>query len=109
MPGRKDWYLFSIHGLVFLALARHGNLTVEQIAERIGRSRWTVIRVLRELQLAGYVAVGRQGRRNSYMLNEEASFKNPLLSDKKVGPLIALFRDKQALEPAGGGSLLPPA
>ena len=108
MPGRKDWYLFSIHGLVFLALARHGDLTVEQIAERVGRSRWTVIRVLRQLQLAGYVAVGRQGTRNSYTLNEEASFANPLLPDKKVGPLIALFREEQALESPGGGSPPPP-
>jgi DNA-binding IscR family transcriptional regulator len=95
MPGRKDWFLFSIHGLVFLALAQDPNLTVDQIAQKIGRSRWTVLRVLRDLQLADYVTVGRKGTRNAYTLNEEAQFLNPLLAEHKVSRLIDLMREEQ--------------
>ena len=96
MPRRSDWYLFSIHGLVFLALARHADLTVEQIAHSIGRSRWTVIRALRDLQDAGYVAVARKATRNVYTLNPDADFFNPLLADKKIGLLMDLVREEHS-------------
>ncbi len=96
MPRRSDWYLFSIHGLVFLTLTRHGDLTVEQIAQSIRRSRWTVLRILRDLQDAGYVTVTRKATRNVYTLNPDARFLNPLLADKKVSLLMDLVRDEQA-------------
>ena len=87
MAGRQ-WYLFSVHGLVLLTLVRHGDLTVTDIASRVGRTKWTVLRVLRDLREADLLATTRVGRRNTYRVNREAQFRNPVLRDEKIGVLF---------------------
>jgi DNA-binding transcriptional ArsR family regulator len=89
---RRQWYIFTPHGFVLLALARFGDLTVEELASKIDYSRWSVLRTLRNLEEAGMVRVVRDGRRNRYVINPRAKFYNPLLEDHTIGELLLPFQ-----------------
>ncbi len=89
----REWFLFSVHGLVLVALLRYGDLTVAQMAARVGRTKWTVLRVLRDLRQARLLTVERVGRRNTYRVNLDAHFRSPLMLDQKISALLDVFGD----------------
>lgn len=89
----REWSLFSVHGLVLIALLRYGDLTVTQLAARVGRTKWTVLRVLRDLREARLLTVERVGRRNAYRVNLDAHFRSPLTMDRKISALLDVFGD----------------
>lgn len=93
---KRPWSLLSSHGLVLVTLVRLGDLAVPEICEKTGLSRSTVLNVLKDLRKAKILNVRRVGRRNTYRLQEDATFRHQIVSDAHISDLL------RALPPTDG-------
>ena len=85
---KRPWSILSSHGLVLVVVARFGDITVPDIAEKTGLSRSTVLHSLKDLRRSRMIRVRRRGRRNEYEMQEEAKFRHPVLRDLEIGGLL---------------------
>ena len=89
---KRPWYLLSSHGLVLAVVARFGDITVPEIAEKSGLSRSTVLNRLKELRAAHILRVRKRGRRNEYQVDSKANFRHPAMSDTEIDSLVRALR-----------------
>lgn len=61
------WTFLTNHGHVLLCLAATPDLRVRDMAERVGITERATLRILSELEAAGYLARRREGRRTRYL------------------------------------------
>jgi DNA-binding Lrp family transcriptional regulator len=73
-----------------LCLAASGDLTVREIALKVGITERAVIRIIGELEEGGVLVRVREGRRNNYTINEDAPLRHELERHRTVGDLIRL-------------------
>lgn len=85
------WTFLSNHTHVLVALAAEPDLTLRDIAQRVGITERGVIRIVEELEQAGVLSREREGRRNRYALNLEASLRHPLERHCRIGELLDLI------------------
>ena len=60
------------HAFVLIHIARNPRTTLREIAHKTKLTEGTVNRIVGDLEKAGYIAKYRDGRRNSYSMNEDA-------------------------------------
>jgi len=84
------WTFITNHGHVLLCLAENADLTVREVAQKVGITERAVMRIIGELEEAGVVARVREGRRNHYTINKKASLRHELERHRAVGDLIRL-------------------
>jgi DNA-binding transcriptional ArsR family regulator len=89
------WTFLSNHTHVLVALAAEPDLTLRDIALRVGITERGVIRIVDELEAAGVLTREREGRRNRYQLNPEAHLRHPLEQHCRIGDLLALVMRKR--------------
>jgi uncharacterized membrane protein len=85
------WTFLSNHTHVLVALAAAPDLTLRDLALRVGITERGVIRIVEELEQAGVLSREREGRRNRYLLNLDASLRHPLERHCRIGELIDLI------------------
>lgn len=93
---KRPWSLLSSHGLVLVTIVRFGDLAVPEICEKTGLSRSTVLNVLKDLDKEKILRVRRVGRRNTYALEKDATFRHKVVSDAQISELL------KALPPTDG-------
>ncbi len=86
------WTLLTNHSHVLVCLAREGDLTVRELALRIGITERSVQRIISDLTNAEALEVTREGRRNRYTVNESFRFRHELESQQTIGGLLDLLR-----------------
>jgi hypothetical protein len=85
------WTFLSNHTHVLVALSAEPDLTLRDIAQRVGITERGVIRIVEELEQGGVLSREREGRRNRYALNLDASLRHPLEQHCRIGELLALI------------------
>jgi DNA-binding MarR family transcriptional regulator len=88
LPDRPDWSFVSSHGAVLIAVTRHPDATVKEIAERVTLTERQAHRVLADLVAEGYVKRERVGRRNHYAVDQSQKMRHPALAGHAVGDLL---------------------
>ena len=73
-----DWTLFSHHAHVLICLAENPRLRLREVAERIGVTERTAMRLIDRLDRAGVIKRVRQGRRNMYEIDASGPLPHPL-------------------------------
>lgn len=91
---KRDWYILSNHGKVLFYVATYPASTLREISDTLGITERQVHRIIKDLSEGGLIEVHREGRRNSYVIHEEATLQHPMLSHVMVGKLL------EALAPA---------
>ena len=86
-----DWTFLSTHGLVLLCIAQDPGVRLRDIGDSVGITERAAHRIVTELVGAGYVVRERQGRRNRYEINDDLALPDPVVGDRKLGDLLALF------------------
>lgn len=86
-----QWTFLSNHTHVLVALAAEPDLTLRDIAQRVGITERGVIRIVEELEQGGVLSREREGRRNRYALNLDASLRHPLEQHCRIGELLDLI------------------
>lgn len=83
------WTFLSNHGHVLVCLARDPGVRVREVATHVGISERAVLRILGELEAAGYVRRTRDGRRTRYALEAHLPLRHPVEAHRTVGDLVA--------------------
>lgn len=86
-PG-PGWTFLTNHAHVLLCLAGDNDLTMRELAARVGVTERAVQAIVADLIGGGYLTRTRVGRRNSYTVNPEGRLRHPLEAAHSVGDLI---------------------
>jgi DNA-binding transcriptional ArsR family regulator len=104
-PAAPGWTFLSNHGHVLVCLARDPAVRVREVAGQVGISERAVLRILGELEAAGYVRRSREGRRSRYAIQAELPLRHPVEAHRSVGDLVAAVD----VPPAPAMGLNPPS
>ncbi len=89
MPG---WDFITNHGGVLLAVFRQSRITAREISHQLGITERTVLKIVVDLDEARYITRSRQGRTNTYRVNQDRPFHGPILKDIEVGDLLNILK-----------------
>lgn len=87
----SKWTFLTHHGHVLVAVAQIPDLTVDQIAAKVGITARATTGILNDLIEGGYVEKMRVGRNNRYTVNGNTPLRHPLNSRATIAELLALF------------------
>jgi DNA-binding MarR family transcriptional regulator len=87
-----SWTFLSNHSHVIICLARDPEIRMRDIAVSVGITERAVIRILTELEEAGYIQKERVGRRNRYTIMTEKHLRHPLEAHHSIRGILALAR-----------------
>ena len=83
------WNFFSNYAHVLVCLAENPDARLRDVAERVGITERTALRLVTHLEEAGILMREKNGRRNSYVIDTEARLRHPIESHCTVGELLA--------------------
>jgi predicted transcriptional regulator len=94
MPMAKEqtpgWTFLSNHTHVLVCLAGDGDLTLREVAARVGVTERAVQRIVAELELGGVLERTRDGRRNTYRIDPSVPLRHPLEAHCRIGDLLTM-------------------
>ena len=76
------------HASVLIQVDRDPDVTVREIAERVGLTERQAHRVLADLADEGYIVREKVGRRNRYHVNRALRMRHPEIAQHEVGALL---------------------
>ena len=85
----SDWNFFSNYAHVLVCLAENPDSRLRDVAERVGITERTTVRLVTQLEEAGILIRLKAGRRNSYVIDLERRLRHPIESHRTVGDLLA--------------------
>lgn len=92
---QPGWTFFTNHGHVLLCLANDPDMTVREVAQRVGITERATIRIIGELEDGGVLERTREGRRNHYTINRTAPLRHELEQHCQVGDLVEMVGNPQ--------------
>ena len=84
------WTFLTNHAHVLLCLAQDPDLTLREVAERVGITERAAHRIVTELVTEGALERQRVGRKNHYEVNRRMPLRHPLEQHAEVGQLLQL-------------------
>ncbi len=90
-----EWKFLTNHALVLGWIARYPQSTAREMANAIGVTERTALKIVGELAAAGYIQRKRRGRRNVYRVNPELSLRHPVYESVSVGNLLSIIVPKK--------------
>lgn len=91
-----SWSFLSNHGRVLLCLAHDPGMRLRDIAARMGITERSAYSIVADLTKAGYIAKGKDGRRNRYQIQAHLPLPEPTNRDRTVGEVLALLTGTSA-------------
>lgn len=89
----RSWTFITNQAQVLLAVARHPDASVTELAEAAQISERSAYRMLADLQKGGYVRRSKAGRQNRYEINPALPLLDPMVEDELVRDLLRLVGD----------------
>ena len=87
MP-KREWTLFSNHGIVLFYIAKHPQSSAQEIAQETLLSVWGVQQMISDLERGGYIGKHRNGRRNQYTVHHQSPLRHRLMRDYTIGEVL---------------------
>lgn len=87
----SQWTFLTHHGHVLVAVAQSADLTMDQIAAKVGITARSTAGILNDLVEAGYIEKTKLGRNNHYTVHGEIPLRHPLNNNTKISELLSLF------------------
>lgn len=91
----SEWKFLTNHALVLAWIARHPQSTAREMALAIGITERTALKIVGELDSAGYITRRRKGRRNVYTVNLSVPLRNHPEENIPVGDLLSVIAPKR--------------
>lgn len=88
----SGWSFLTNHTHILVCLSRDPDMTVRNLALRVGITERSVQRILGDLEESGVVVRIKEGRRNRYEVNQDFQFRHPLESQHTIGEVLALLK-----------------
>jgi DNA-binding MarR family transcriptional regulator len=90
-PPEVTWTFLTNHAHVLLCLSKVPTYRLRDVAEAVGITERAVHRIVSDLEHAGYISIGKDGRRNIYSIHLKKKLRHPVERGKSVGELIHLL------------------
>lgn len=91
-----SWTFLTNHGHVLLCLAADPDLRIRDVAARVGITERAALRIVHDLDEAGYLVRERIGRRNHYRLRLDRELRHPIERTRSVRVLVDALADAWA-------------
>lgn len=91
-PCDPTWTFLSNHSHVIICLAKDPEIRMRDMAVAVGITERAVIRIITELEEAGYIKKERVGRRNRYTILADKHLRHPLEAHHSIRGILALAR-----------------
>jgi DNA-binding MarR family transcriptional regulator len=89
MPEQStQWTFLTNHSHVLLAIWHQQDIRVRDIAQIVGITERAVMRIIRELNDAGFLRITKSGRENRYSVVGELPLRHPLEKNHTVRELL---------------------
>ena len=85
----QGWMFFSNHAHVLICLAESPHARLRDVADRVGITERSALRLITELEEAYILERKKEGRRNRYIINKSAHLRHPIESHCTGGELLA--------------------
>jgi hypothetical protein len=82
------------HGIVLFIIASAPESTLKKISEQCALTERRVAQIVKDLVDVDMLTVTKVGRRNSYVVNPDASFRHPTLSHITLGQFLSLLHEE---------------
>lgn len=94
----RGWTFLTNHGHVLVCVARDPDVTIREIANRVGITERAVQKIVADLEANETIARFRVGRRNRYVVRRDATFRHPVERDLRIGEFVGLLEteDREA-------------
>ena len=92
MSQSADFGFLTSHARVLLCLARNPQARMRDVADALGITERAVQRVVKDLEVSGYIDVRREGRRNVYALETRLPLRHPAEGARTIAALLTLAR-----------------
>ncbi len=86
-----QWTFFSNYAHVLVCLAEAPESTLREIAERVGITERSAMRLITHLDDAGILQRVKHGRRNTYVIDTSAHLRHPIEEHCTIGELLAVI------------------
>lgn len=90
-----NWSFFSNYAHVLVCLAENPHARLRDVADRVGITERTTIRLIGELEEAGILERLKEGRRNRYNINSDAHLRHAIEEHCTVGELLETILHEQ--------------
>jgi DNA-binding MarR family transcriptional regulator len=94
MPKNK-WTFITNHAVVLTLLDRDKRLTSRDMASALGITERSVIRIIKDLESAGYITKRKEGRENRYTVNADLPLRREDQREVSVNELLKLITDRK--------------
>ena len=84
----QGWTFLSNYAHVLISLADNPHARLRDVAERVGITERSALRLVTELEAANILERIKEGRRNHYVINEKAHLRHPIEAHCTVGELL---------------------
>ena len=87
----QDWTFFSNYAHVLVCLAQNPQALLREIADRVGVTERTAMRLITRLDDAGILKRVKQGRRNFYEIEIHKHLRHPLEAHCTIAQLLGMI------------------
>ncbi len=84
----QGWMFFSNYAHVLICLADNPHARLRDVADRVGITERSALRLVTELEAADILERIKEGRRNHYVINKNAHLRHPIEAHCTVGELL---------------------
>jgi predicted transcriptional regulator len=91
----SKWAFITNHGAVFLIISRHRRITAREIAAEVGITERSVLRIIEDLDKAGYIERAKEGRQNIYTINPKRKLRHDLTKHATVTELLSVLKPEE--------------
>lgn len=89
-----SWNFITNHGAVLIIVFQRPKITAREISQQLGITERAVLAIVANLDDAGYITRTREGRANSYTVNQGLPLPGPILNDVAVGEFLDILATK---------------
>ena len=89
--GATGWTFLTNHAHVLLTIARDRQITLREVAARVGITERATQKIVADLEAGSYLTRTRHGRRNSYTIAAGRPFRHPMTAGHDLDELLAVL------------------
>ncbi|MBV1905021.1 MAG: MarR family transcriptional regulator [Pseudomonadales bacterium] len=93
-----DWNFFSNYAHVLVCLAENPDARLRDVAQIVGITERTAMRLVTQLEEGGILMRIKEGRRNSYTIDTRKNLRHPIESHCTVGELLGTILSEEAFK-----------
>ena len=88
-----SWTFITSHGAVLALIGRRNHITTREIAAHVGLTERSVMRIIKDLETAGYIEKEKVGRANHYKIRRDLPLRRQGAREVVIGELLKILED----------------